>query len=294
MSTKIYNGFILNVNPLSFHEVTQCYKVVRTEMVKVFKREIFPKYIMEEILHVINNEHLTFEKLVTLLKNQFKHTNRFNPNKKDTILNFAYQVLEAKQYEESLTSERKFYDLQCTVAFIAIKDKILGLHYFNDNFEYEKAFNKLPFIQNYDYWDNSDPLESVSEKDWKQREKDWEEALPLATAPSEVGLIGEIVKGSHFYDFYSYSRTEEFKNLILDNFPSIQGLAERKARKQIIIEKSDNGNSYSTISNAIDYVNTEEGIKEIEERAKILLSQFPIIDESFLSKPIGSFLVKKD
>lgn len=52
--------------------------------------------------------------------------------------------------------------------------------------ELRAAFEAIPAVEEYSYWNNADPPEGISEKEWSERGKAWNRMLPGAGAPAET------------------------------------------------------------------------------------------------------------
>lgn len=55
--------------------------------------------------------------------------------------------------------------------------------------EYEKALKEAGLVEDYGYWDNSDPDEDVSEEQWDERKKAWGYLLDDNNSPASVGIF---------------------------------------------------------------------------------------------------------
>lgn len=62
-----------------------------------------------------------------------------------------------------------------------------------------QKFLEMTGARPYGYWDNTDPDEDVSAKEWRQREKDWKKAFgpKMAMTPSEAGTTIQLVSNKY-------------------------------------------------------------------------------------------------
>jgi len=79
--------------------------------------------------------------------------------------------------------EMTFHPLAC--------GKILGITY-TEQPDFQQAWLDKWFVEEYFYFDNTDKPEAITDADWEQRERDWEEALPGVIAPSMAGFTATI------------------------------------------------------------------------------------------------------
>lgn len=77
-------------------------------------------------------------------------------------------------------------DSHCELQLIPCADKILVLLYCNDP-DFTTAFEKIPLITPYPYWDNTDPPDNVTPAEWQQRGKEWQRAIP-SSIPARHGF----------------------------------------------------------------------------------------------------------
>lgn len=62
------------------------------------------------------------------------------------------------------------------VLFPTKNNYIIGIVY-SENYELINEWMKSPLVENYSYWNNTDPPEKFSDKEWVKREKDWNAVL---------------------------------------------------------------------------------------------------------------------
>jgi len=71
------------------------------------------------------------------------------------------------------------------------EDKFLGIVY-TERGEWFEKFLKMPGVSEYGYWDNTDPLEDVTEEEWEARREAWDTVLPGIGIPSMNGFTIDI------------------------------------------------------------------------------------------------------
>lgn len=194
MSTKIFNGFIINKKVPSY-ELIKMLNIMREEVNGLYE-EILVKDFIKFVSKILDNKYCMNKREYNLyLKKELKCT------EEDVIYRiFKNEVDKCINSEERIYSD---YDYSCSMTVHPLKNKTL-LMLFSQKSEYKKIFgewdkegevftkNKFDFIDEYTYYNNTDKPKNVSNSAWEQRSKDWDNALGYK-APSEVGMIVEFV-----------------------------------------------------------------------------------------------------
>lgn len=194
MSTKIFNGFIIN-KKVSTYELNEMMDIIRKEVNDTYL-EIIYKDFLEFVAKILDNKYYMSKKEYDLyLKTELK-------TKENDIIYmiFANKVKECISSEELINSD---YDYSCSMTIHPLKNKTLLL-LFSQKKEYNKLFgewdeegeiytkNKFDFIDEYIYYNNTDKPKKISTKKWETREEDWDKAIGYK-APSSTGMIAEFI-----------------------------------------------------------------------------------------------------
>jgi hypothetical protein len=103
----------------------------------------------------------------------------------------AYEFLSSMQDKIEKTGIRApSADFQCEVTFFSDPQNPAGPLYarlFTERGDYTAAFEGLPGVEPWGYWNNTDAPEDVSASEWEQRRQTWNR-LTLHKAPATVGL----------------------------------------------------------------------------------------------------------
>ena len=135
----------------------------------------------------------------------------------NSVLN-QYMWWVDQRITEALTSSSRdpFFDIGCDVSIHPVTDKgkptILLLLYCEHSSKYEKLWKRIVKAKPFEYFDNSDRLDGVSEKEWVARGKLWEKALPYSSPPVENGY-GFSCTTSSSVNFFSIG-AEDFLDVI--------------------------------------------------------------------------------
>jgi hypothetical protein len=99
--------------------------------------------------------------------------------KAPNFLSEAWQELEGRRREVKRTGRRDTeVDFGFEISVIPMESGILG-YVFSEQSDFRDLWRSHPLVEDYAYWDNTDPDGSVSAEAWEQRERDWDTALTV-------------------------------------------------------------------------------------------------------------------
>lgn len=105
--------------------------------------------------------------------------------------NFRYDLAkEIKRMSESATREEEDYRIH--VSLFPLGDYILCTFY-GENKTFVNFWEGLPQVSEYEYYDNSDHPDHLSEADWDRRRQDWDSAIGYDT-PADRGLSYNFIR----------------------------------------------------------------------------------------------------
>lgn len=214
---------------------------------------------------------------------KFVITNALSDNDKEekhySALIFLYELLQEKRnIIRELGRRDPSYDFDLNVSFYPLKDKIL----FSVNCENDKMYREAIRIlggEDYGYWDNTDPDKNVTEEEWEQRREDWNEVIDKGTTLQgfSVEIWGDYDYLDNFWMMHSHEEGSEALVRTLSNIPSKKDRAEKLAfsvlRRDCLRSKMEGveetaGRIVESNYNCVEYFRSDEGRKEIEEKAK--------------------------
>lgn len=294
MSTKIYNGYMLRTKSLD--EINQFIKKFRNEAKEIVVDEVATLFA-ENLYCLIDDAHVMDEE--TFMENYIQNDEgtlsneeKLNHYQRSTPFTFLMRRFQDRYDVIQKTGIRdNEVDFDCEAVFIPVKDKTLVLFY-SEKKKFNDIWEKQEELKYYGYWNNTDPDEKCTKKEWTQRKLDWDEALPGYSIPSECGLIGQFVKG-----FPKRSDIDMVK--ILEKIPSLEKRTQRIAYRTVLNEKAEhikkdlleNGeeiNGYQIYRQARDWTDSEEGKKKVEEETEFMKKIIPqeITRETLIQKII--------
>lgn len=246
MSTKIYNGFILNsINTL--------------EDAFIFAKELKPKLkSMADLYWLKMMVEISIAHLDTDLINN-------NVTLKSNISYWmdAYKRIIEAETESIKTRTKSFtnVDVELALAPVQINKKkaIIGISFFG-NRAMQEHFLKLPEVSEYAYYDNTDEPETISKADWEYRGKVWDSVFDdsnyivgqsmftIKLVPDDVRIITQ--------DFIK----ENYATYI----PTFEKRVESAAQELVLREAQDKGH-IDKPSDYFGYINTTEYKDAIED-----------------------------
>lgn len=132
--------------------------------------------------------------------------------------------------------------------------------------------------ERYDYWNNTDRDNAVTEEEWKQRDKDWATALSIGrtSRPCDNGIS---------YEFFNWIRDFYHVQTVLESearkrFEDERQYTERVAKNYLVQERyakmieadPDNTQCYKVANKAIEYVDSHP--EELAELTDNLYAMF--------------------
>jgi len=259
MSTKIYNGYKIE-KLMSAHELLSfCLDVgkqVQNKIKMEYKKEsaiLATHYIdafMCGFFHERPEHHLT---------------------KNSPVLMMAQDIIQ-EEHEKARKDQLRghLWDFSFSFSLFPKKNKILILLYTERDYLI-KFWKELPNIQYYGYWDNSDPDENISKKEWKQREKDWESVWKLGFTPMCNSFHYDPID----YSVLFYTPYDEIKEYI----PSFEYRVKKEAKnlfwQDTPIKEGKSDDIFRYIFEMERYLKTEEGQKELEKYKEAVSLSIP-------------------
>lgn len=214
MSIKIYNGvrFSDPANPGSFENINPfaVQRQLRADLIPVAHRLILEDRAEKatRLFDVLSVMSSGADWLPEPSKN-FPSMSKFSP------------WFEVDMPSKGKKGNEPFYHLELTagdllqVIFFEAADELLGLPFAADS-RILKAFDDLPYVHKYGYWNNSDQPTGVSDEQWASQRKMWDIALldeSLAT-PATHGLGFQLLNAYDPYGVFEVSDEDSTPDLI--------------------------------------------------------------------------------
>lgn len=161
MSTKIYNGYISTLN---IEQLLNEFISIRDKFENK-KIQLYNKILGNQVANKIDSAAIAASRTMT-------------GEEQYAILNETHDINERSVKDEVvLRGEKSHLDLSSDcVVFPMGKRKTLILFYC-ENKELTAIWERLRFIKEYHYQNQTDKPRGISEKNWDQRKRDWDKAL---------------------------------------------------------------------------------------------------------------------
>lgn len=172
-------------------------------------------------------------------------------------LTWAYVKIGERQGNIKKTQQRNpMYDVDCEVTFIPIRGKLLAMLFTEQQYVTD-AWEALPCVRPYPYWNNTDRPKGMSSKRWNARQRDWLRALPVIGIPAENGFT------------ISCHRIWTIDiDLFMKSLPKLGERAEVQARSRLcdryLKRNEPTQNAYQVINGYADYLKTDKGKKALK------------------------------
>lgn len=273
MSTKIYNGYRLP--NFTLRELNNWMKDAR-KVIQPLAQELYTELVVNIATNILD--------IKTLYPNSYKERiekNYSEITKHSSALSVAERYIREQMRQIQITQERNpKYDFECTVYAIPIQDSILLLFY-SEQAEFESVFSKLPMVEYYGYWNNTDPDEECTEEQWEKRKRDWEEALggDGLGVPSECGMSFQLVNEHKLRLRRIITKNKNIKMYQESFNERVNCWAYKITLDKVISRISDdkivgtsNGRNLEPFWQARDYLKTPEGKIEVQREADRIAS----------------------
>lgn len=276
MSTKIYDAYKL-AQPYTLYQLNQKLDELRVEIQKIGIRSILEKAI-NLTLYVYNYTCACGMEAVDEMiakTDRKKHPeikssdwNHIWNEAKDEQWNAVYfdcffQIID-KIKECAKSPSFKFdYDYRCNLRIIPMKRKTLVLYF--GNLEMQQYLESLPdFLIDYHYQDQTDKPDDISTYRWKQREKDWDNAIGPDYIPCRHGFKAELFDTEYIMPVYTPSQIDDVK------FPTVNDQISAVREALPSIKNVDGYDENQSISERIAFTNSEPYIKWFNDANKMI------------------------
>lgn len=244
------------------------------------------------------------------LKPELRLHNETSENYVDKPLSYAVELWEQRRQKLASSKDDPSTLLDhavatdCIVHLFPVGRRVIGIFSGSDT----EWMADLPFVSDYSYWNHSDRPDSISSREWSQRDRDWRNAFP--TYPAERSLIMELhskyepsilIMANASYLSSNGNRGPGRVEQVLGAIPSTAQRAKLHSRSVILQRgmwlpnhvpetvRGDDGvisptwGAASRLSSEFhSWRKTPEGIRMFEEVEAELALKLPIISEKLL------------
>lgn len=176
------------------------------------------------------------------------------------------------------------FDWGCHLSAIPHRTGLYVLLYAEQE-AYHAIWQSLPGVQEYAYWDHTDPPEGMSQTRWERRRQRWDELLGH-DAPSKSGMTLAI------YDPLTdgENRFWDVKPEFVPNFDArVRHWAFTHAVEEIWHAESPEERGFQTVFRTRRWIKTPEGAPRWEELQQAVREVIPVIwDNDWLHRSLGT------
>lgn len=173
MSTKIYTGRRYKATTL--YELDEFRKKVRETLMPV-ARELYNKAFAKKFISKYDKATIANEEINT-------RTMKFN----------VWQELGQLMKKHSDSEYNGTWaDFTFSMSIMIDGDYLLLMPFSQYDSDYLAALDSIEGVEEYGYWNNTDPLDTVTDEEWQERGEAWDRVLPGAGIPLENGFTFEL------------------------------------------------------------------------------------------------------
>lgn len=258
MSTKIYDGFVLTIN--NFEKLNEELIVFRKELVPIIN-EGYWNYLA--IMSQVFIDDRICGKRICGTPTQITDN-----GEESTPFFYAEHNLRKEILEIEKTGLRNHWiDFETYLTLFPYKKKIYGIIYTEQNKIKNIWFNNKKFVKRYGYWNNTDPEDNISAKEWKEREMIWDKVLSnFNYTPSMNGFLVECTAKWYTYDIHNLDE-------IVKRIPKFEDRVYRIARNQLCDFFKTQTKKEASTTDFIefwdqfkDWLNSNDGKQQLEDK----------------------------
>lgn len=182
MSTKIYNGLIVRNKNFSdiYNDLLKLNNQLEIIKEKIILDFYFENYfLLLDYISYYNLEKITFKELINILPINYNFKKILNNKSEDNKIDI-YKLIRLMFNEIIKNPNTKYLFVNTTFSlhlFPISKRKTLIYYICNNKNYINELYKHLPYLEKYDYYNNCDKPDEVTNKEWNQRKKDWDIAL---------------------------------------------------------------------------------------------------------------------
>jgi len=282
MSTKIYNG----------------YKILITRLEKIHHKMMgFQKVALGFAQDFMNAKLANYAINIWNLQFADKPSKKYieNYTQKPLVpLNAASRMMLQMRIEQKAKPHlRHELDTETKlVVFPARGKKYCLAMLFCEFKDIREAFEKLPFVEPYPYWNNSDQPDGMTWKEWEKRGKEWDKTIGKSGIPALSGAVLTIL----LQDCTRWVATyEAIRPFIPPKSARVNSLAIQIAQNECIQDKTYQKKCWGEFFQIIrEYMESDKGKKRLKQIKKELNRRMPPLTKKQLLTPVKVWIAKSE
>lgn len=264
MSIKIHTGFVMDSTDfMEIHEVIQQFRqelgaVQRASVISQFAHQCAEAYD--------------------------RHTIDGTSEEQSIYGRVWNQIAEAQHKVRVKQVKDPSVDFSFSIVLFPFEGKFYGMFYTVQP-EFAEKWLLNPLVDEFMYWNNTDPLDGVSDEEWEERGRIWNEIMGDIAIPSLIGITYEVTQ-EFMIDLPRLSE-------VADAIPSLEKRAFNTAKDTLFKEfaqnrKINDTNVVKVFGKYVEYLDTPEGSAKLELERQAMLKELRLtIGEAELSGKTG-------
>lgn len=224
MSTKIYNGYEIQIKNATLRQLTTFISEVQKD-IRSACLELMSRKAADIATEIIDGPILLASKKYTIAGTEFEEWTWRSP------ASFADNLLRDKYKKIKTTMQRDpEYDFEFEVCFMPCDERTLALLYVEQE-KYTSIWENHPKVKDYHYQNQTDRPKGISKAEWEERSISWDKAL----AVTQGGGSGAAGLSMHTFGHYGipFIQAED----ILKYMPTLEQRARKFAVNILLNEK---------------------------------------------------------
>lgn len=188
MSTKIYNGYKLSDQELSLSGINKLLSSARQTMQHAAEVELFRTRVSRAC-------HLLDQRVLRLAGYDITPHADDRVDDGHACMSTVFLAINDSIEEDRKKQRRNFLDPEASLSVFGDTSGTYCLLYCESKSGL-KVFEQTLGCSEYNYWNNSDPPDDVSESEWDERARRWNDLLGPSGVPAALGAAFELVPAS--------------------------------------------------------------------------------------------------
>lgn len=223
MSTKIYNAYLLEGHDLG--SAAQLLQKFKMATLRPMMEELKAKTLARRAVQLFDKATIGLD------------------TEKGNYVSRAWREMRDEQKNAVAGVREPDVDFSCKLSLINHRSGVYVVMY-SEQADFTCAWEKIPGVVDYSYWDNTDRPDDVSAKDWKKRQRVWDSIFKGdVRSPDDAGLSIELLSVEGSWRTPSQEKLLE----VLPDLDQRVASVHIQAAAQALIQKSDTDDTLSAI-----------------------------------------------
>lgn len=189
-----------------------------------------------------------------------------NDDKSNVPYWIAHKTIQDEYTKTKLpiASRAMLYDFECSLS-IFLEGEYAYFLIFAENQKFHKLFSRQKSVHEFNFWNNTDKPNHISDKRWEERSEIWDRVLGPSGVPADRSMTLEVVG-----NYASPSTLMMAK--IIKNQPSFEDRVKRMANRTVFKHRKPKNNLKDSMSNLLAWLRSDE-YKELNKLEQVELAK---------------------